>query len=203
MELRQAIMDGQLKPGERIRQDEIAAEMGVSRVPVREALKVLESEGQVTYEAHRGFSVTSLSLEELEELYLMRRLLEAEAIRRAVPRLDAALLQEMEAAITEMDELSDAGDLVGFTQVNREFHLMLFERAGLPRLFRTIELLWQNSDAYRSVFFNSLGSRQRVQEEHRKILDACEAADVEGVISAMDEHRSNAIADLASILIKR
>lgn len=199
-EIRQEIMTRRLKPGARIGQDEIAERLNVSRVPIREALTVLESEGQVTYQPHRGYTVAKLSLEELEEIYLMRRLLETEAITRAVDNLDDDFVAHLERLIREMDQLSEEDDLLGFTEANREFHLALFERAKLPRLFHMIEVLWQTSDSYRSVFFNDPASRQRAQQEHHQIVAACKARDAGTLISAMEEHRSNAISDLRVLL---
>ena len=199
-EIRQEIMTRRLKPGARIGQDEIAERLNVSRVPIREALTVLESEGQVTYRPHRGYTVAELSLEELEEIYLMRRLLETEALGRALNNIDEDFVAHLEGLIRGMDQLSEEDDLLGFTEANREFHLALFERAKLPRLFRMIEVLWQTSDAYRSVFFNDPNSRHRVQQEHHAIVAACRAEDAVALIIIMDEHRSNAIADLTVLL---
>src|ERR671926_364153 len=98
-EIRRAIMSRELQPGERVRQEQLAERLNVSRVPVREALKVLEAEGQVTYQAHRGYTVVELSLAELEEIYLARRLLETETTRRAVPRVDADLTEHLEDCV--------------------------------------------------------------------------------------------------------
>lgn len=199
-EIRQQIMTRRLKPGARIGQDEVAERLNVSRVPVREALKVLESEGQVTYQPHRGYTVAKLSLGELQEIYLMRRALETEAIRHAVDNVDEDLITRLEGLVLEMDRLSEKDDLLAFTEANREFHLALFERARLPRLFGMVEVLWQTSDAYRSVFFNDPVSRGRAQREHRAVVAACQAKDAGALIAAMDEHRSNAIADLTALL---
>lgn len=199
-ELRREIMTRRLKPGERIRQEVVAERLGVSRVPVREALKVLAAEGQVVYEAHRGYTVTELSLDELKELYLMRRLLETEALRRAMPGVDGAMMGRLWALLEETERICAAGDFLGVMEHDREFHLALFEGAGLPRLSQTIRLLWQNSEPYRSVFLNDPSSRRRARREHRKILAACEAGDADAAISALDEHRANAIADLTAVL---
>lgn len=198
--MRRAIIARELKPGEHVWQEVVAERLGVSRVPVREALKVLTAEGQLVYEAHRGYTVTKLSLEELEEIYLMRCLLESEAIRRAAPGIDDEFTARLGALVEEMDRLSEAGDILGLIERNREFHLSLFERAGMPRLYGTIKVLWQNSDPYRSVFFNDPASRRRAQEEHRLVLEACERRNAEEIIATMDIHRTNAIADLAIIL---
>ena len=199
-EIRRAIMTRELKPGERVRQEDLAERLNVSRVPIREALRVLESEGHVTYEPHRGYTVTKLSVEELKELYLLRRLLETEATRRAVPRVDEELTEHLEALIAEMDELADAGKLLSYAEVNRDFHLLLFERAGMPRLYRLIEVLWQNSESYRSLFLNDPTWYEQAQQYHRAILDACKAKDVASAVAAQDEHRSKAIAGIVALL---
>ncbi|MGB3682909.1 MAG: GntR family transcriptional regulator [Rubrobacteraceae bacterium] len=199
-ELRRAIMARELKPGDRVGQGEVAERFGVSRVPVREALKVLEAEGQVAYRPHRGFTVTELSIAELEELYLMRRLLESEAVRRAIPNVDGELLGRLWELLEETERVCAAGDFLGVMEWDREFHLALFERSRLPRLIQSIRLLWQNAEPYRSVFLNDPASRRRARREHRAIVEACERGDAEGAVSALDIHRDNAITDLAEIL---
>jgi DNA-binding GntR family transcriptional regulator len=170
-------------------------------VPVREALKVLEAEGQVTYQAHRGYTVVALSLEELEEIYLARSLLETEMTRRAVPMLDADLILRLESSIARMDEFAGAGDVLRYAEANWDFHFLLFERAGLPRLYRIIEVLWRVSEAYRGAIFAPtwLGLSRK---DHRRILEACKTGDVDETIAAQDEHRSNALASITAFLEK-
>lgn len=199
-EIRRAIANGELKPGARVHQEHIAKRLGVSRVPVREALKGLESEGQVTYRPQHGYAVAELSLEELAEIYLMRGLLETELLRQATPNVDEELIEHLDSLVTEMEELSKAGDLPTFADVNREFHFLLFERANMPQFIRVTEILWRNSQAYRSIFFNNPSILERIQKEHRQIVDACRVRDTEGIIVTMNEHRSNAIPDLKTIL---
>lgn len=197
--IRQAIMTRKLKPGEWVRQLYLAERLNVSSVPVREALKTLEAEGQVTYQPNRGYTVVQLSVRELEELYLIRRLLETEAARQAVPKFDAELIQRLEALIALMDELIASGDVMRYTETNRDFHLLLSKCAGLPRLYHLIEVLWQNSEAYRSAIF-SPGWCQRAQRDHRAILKACKSRDVAGVIAAQDKHRSDGLAAIIAFL---
>jgi DNA-binding GntR family transcriptional regulator len=200
-EIRRAIMSRELQPGERVRQEQLAERLNVSRVPVREALKVLEAEGQVTYQAHRGYTVVALSLEELEEIYLARSLLEKEMTRRAVPKVDAGLIQHLESSVARMDDFADAGDVLGYAEANWDFHFALFERAGLPRLYRITEVLWRVSEAYRGAIFTStwLG---RARKDHRRILEACKAGDADETITAQEEHRSNALARITAFLEK-
>lgn len=200
-EIRRAIMSRELQPGERVRQEQLAERLHVSRVPVREALKVLEAEGQVTYQAHRGYTVVALSLEELEEIYLARSLLETEMTRRAVPIIDTDLIRQLESSVARMDEFAGAGDVLRYAEANWDFHFSLFERAGLPRLYRIIEVLWRVSEAYRGAIFDPtwLG---RARKDHRRILEACKAGDVDETIAAQDEHRSNALARITAFLEK-
>lgn len=198
-EIRRAIMTGKLKPGEWVRQLDLAERLNVSSVPVREALKTLEAEGQVTYQPNRGYTVVQLSVSELEELYLIRRLLETEAARQAVPTFDAELIRRLEALVGQMDEFIEAGDVVRYTETNRNFHLLLSKRAGLPKLYHLIEVLWQNSEAYRSAIF-SRGWGERAQRDHRAILKACKSKDVAGVIAAQDKHRSNGLTAIIAYL---
>jgi DNA-binding GntR family transcriptional regulator len=198
-ELRRAIAAGELKPGEKIRQGVIAEWLGYSRVPVREALQVLEAEALVTYQPHRGYKVREPSIEEDNELYVIRGLLESEAARRAVPNLDQELLDYLERVLTRMDELSEAGDVGGFKELNEEFHMKIFERCKMPRLFSLIETLWRNSDANRDIFFREATHRERIQEEHRQILDACRSGDSDAVVAAFKKHRDNSIRYLATL----
>ncbi len=198
-EIRQAIMTRRLKPGQWVRQWDLARRLNVSSVPVREALKTLEAEGQVTYEPYRGYKVVELSVDQLEEIYLARGLLEEEVTRRAVENVDDELIRRLERSLLRMDELAGAGDVLGYNEANREFHFLLFERAGLPRLCHMIDLLWQNSEAYRGLIFNPEWSRQ-AHEDHRAILEACKARDADRVVAAQERHRANAMENIIGYL---
>ncbi|MDP9484586.1 MAG: GntR family transcriptional regulator [Actinomycetota bacterium] len=191
-EIRQAIMTRRLKPGQWIRQLDVAKRLNVSSVPVREALNTLAAEGQVVHKRHRGYKVVELSREQLEEIYLARRLLEDEVTRQAVPRVDAELARLLEDAVDRMERLASLDDVVSYTEANRNFHLLLFERSGLPRIVGMIEVLWQNSEVYRGLIAD-LTWYEWAQEDHRKILRACKARDVDGAIAAQEEHRKNAL----------
>ncbi len=157
-ELRRTIVTGELKPGEQILQDALAERFGVSRVPLREALKILEGEGQVTYQPHRGYFVTELDVDDLREVYRIRDLLESEAARIAVPLLTDTDLDRLEAAADDVDRADQSGDLVAMTAANRVFHFTLLEAAKMPRLVRLSRVLWDATDAYRSFYYADPGS---------------------------------------------
>jgi len=198
-ELRRRILVGDLRPGEPIRPDQVGAELRVSRVPVREALKILEGEGQVRYRAHHGYVLAELRREDLLEIYRIRRLLEDEAAREALPRLGPAELATMRASCDEMESFG-AADVAAMAVANRRFHLTLLEASGMPHLLHHIRLLWNASDHYRSMYYLDEGHRAEVHEDHRRILAAARGGDVEGLISLLDAHRDRAIAGLAPAL---
>ena len=125
--VRDLILRDDLKPGDRIRQEEIAERTGASRLPVREALRILEAEGLVTHERHKGASVPSLSMHELDVVYRMRERLEPVALAESLPQLTAADLTRL-AGIQEQIEANT--DLGRFIELDREFHLGSY--AGLP-----------------------------------------------------------------------
>jgi DNA-binding GntR family transcriptional regulator len=194
-ELRQAIMTRRLKPGQWIRQLDVAQRLNVSSVPVREALNTLAAEGQVVHERHRGYKVVELSREQLEEIYLARRLLENEVTRRAVPKMDAELARLLENLVGRMEQLAALNDIVSYAEANRDFHFLLFEQAGLPRIVGMIGVLWQNSEAYRGLIADPTWY-EWAQKDHRKLLGACKARDVDGAIAAQEEHRNNALSKI-------
>jgi DNA-binding GntR family transcriptional regulator len=195
-------MSRRLAPGERVRQVDIANRLGVSSVPVREALQTLEAEEQVTYEPHRGYTVARLSIQEVEEIYRMRELLEREATRQAVPRVDEDLIWWLRERLLYLNELIESHEMLDYTEANRDFHLRLFEQSGMPRFVRTIERLWQNSEAARGSIFDDPGWKERTKNDHQNIVDACEARDVEAAIRAQDEHRVEALASIKRLYRK-
>ena len=199
-ELRRFIITGRLRPGQQIVQDALAVQLGVSRVPLREALKILEGEGQVTYVAHRGYFVTELSLSDLLEVYRIREILEAEAVSVAVPRITAVDIERMEVAERDVRAASDIADVIAMTSANRRFHFALIEACALPRLVRLIRLLWDATEVYRSVYYNEADNRELVGSEHRALVEAVRAGDAAKILLVLAAHREHAIAALRPVL---
>ena len=199
-ELRRAIIAGEFLPGQPLRQNTLAERFGVSRVPVREAFKVLESEGQVVYEPHRGHKVASLSLTDLLEVYRIRQLLEAEAARVAVRNRSGGVLASMRAAASDVESASAAGDLLKMTEANRRFHFELLAAARMPRLERIVRVLWDATEAYRFVYYGAEDNRARVEREHARIVEAYAEGDAELLVALLDEHREHAVDALRTFL---
>lgn len=195
-ELRRAITTGRIRPGAPIRQDVVAAEFGVSRVPLREALKTLQGEGLVSYQAHRGYFVEDLSMADLREVYRIREILEREAVTRATAGLTTDGLAVLERAQDEVESAAATGDVLAMAAANREFHMRIYEYGGMPRLVRLIRTLWDATDAYRSIYYGEPGNRDRVIAEHRALLDALRGHDAEEAVRVLDAHRAHAVAAL-------
>jgi len=199
-QLRRLIVAGEIAPGRPIRQDAIAQQLGVSRVPLREALKTLEAEGQVVYRPHRGYAVAELALADLEEVYRLRELLEAEAVRAACPHYTTEELARLEGLRRDVDRAAEQDDLVGMIAANRRFHFALLEPCGMPRLLRMVRTLWDSTDAYRAVYYNAEDNRSRVRREHERIARAAADRDAEHLVSLLDEHRRHAVEALRTTI---
>jgi DNA-binding GntR family transcriptional regulator len=201
--IRAAIVNRQLLPGEPVRADVIAAQLGISRIPVREGLRILEAEGLVVSVPNKGMTVAEMTPADIHEIYFLRGMLETEAARRAVPALDASSLEELDDLVKEMARALGAGDLVGFFSANKRFHFAISEGSGMSHLMAVIRTLWHKSDAYRSLYLADQEHRERVHREHLGILRACQRRDVDEVVRLLDEHRSHAEATILAVLDER
>ncbi|HEY2717113.1 MAG TPA: GntR family transcriptional regulator [Solirubrobacterales bacterium] len=199
-ELRRAIVAGELRPGQRVGQEEIAERLGLSLAPVREALAALEQEGQLTYRPRRGYFVTELRLEDLREIYELRALLEDRAARRAAPLLDADALERIELAAREVVEAAAAGDVAAELAANRRFHFALLEAPGQPHALRLIRLLWDSTETYRALYYNSPREREEAVRAHERIVAALRAGDADRLVAELDAHRRRALDRLGEIL---
>lgn len=198
--LRWLIVSGGLRPGQRVNQEAVAERVGLSVAPVREALRVLEQEGQVTYLPRRGYFVTELRVEDLVEIYELRRVLEARAVRSALPTIDDDTLQRIAEAAQDCAAAADHGDVIAELAANRQFHFAIMEAPGQPHTTRLIRLLWDSTEAYRAMYYNAPEERLASLEAHDRIIDAIVARDVERVITEMDDHRERALSVLRRIL---
>ena len=191
--LREDLLTRSLLPGQQIVQEALAEQYGVSRVPLREALKELETEGLVTHEPHRGYFVTELNTAEMAEVYTIRALLEAEAIRRACQNLsdsDLARIEELRIAV----EVSLATqDLESIASANRAFHFAIFDACELPRLVRLLRTLWDATDAYRSLYFEDASTHENMCQEHADHLGALMRRDPESAIETQRLHREGSV----------
>lgn len=183
--LRAAIADGRLEAGQRLRQEEIAAEFGVSHIPVREALRELEGQGLVTVLPRRGAVVTALTPNEVEEVVEMRVILECAALRHAIPRATPQILAQAAAALDAIDCESDN---TRWSALNWQFHASLYKAAERPRLFATIESLYASVGRYLQVEETVLNNLPHSQEEHRRLLRLVEMQRADEAAELLTQH---------------
>jgi DNA-binding GntR family transcriptional regulator len=174
--LREAILSGEIVPGERIRQEEVAARFGTSRLPVREALRILEAEGLTEHHTHKGARVPRLDRHEVDVIYQMRERLEPLALAESLPHLgedDFRRLEEIQARIEANEDIAE------FLALDREFHLLTYAGCPIDQLSSMVVRLWNSTQHYRRTFMNLTGPARRwvVNAEHRLILDAVERRD--------------------------
>jgi DNA-binding GntR family transcriptional regulator len=169
--LRDAILHGRLLPGDRIRQEDIAARFGTSRLPVREALRMLEAEGLTEHEPNKGARVPRLTQHEVEMIYRMRERLEPLALVESLGRMtevDHERLEEVQRRI------EDNQDLERFLDLDREFHMLTYSGCAIDPLNSMVTRLWNSTQHYRRAYV-ALGGTGRmwvINSEHRLILDA-------------------------------
>jgi DNA-binding GntR family transcriptional regulator len=198
--LRRAIVAGELRPGSRIGQDEFAGQMGVSIAPVREALRILEQEGQVTYLPRRGYFVTALEIADLEEIYGLRAQLEASAARQAAQGLDEVGLERIALAASDFVDAVDTADVAAELEANRRFHLTILDSPDHPHTMRLIRQLWDSTEAYRALYYNLADERRAAVAAHDRILAALRARDAELLVRELDSHRERALVVLRQVL---
>ncbi|GIW01602.1 MAG: hypothetical protein KatS3mg058_3005 [Roseiflexus sp.] len=176
--LRDMILSGELAPGSRLDQNELARRFGVSLVPLREALARLQSRGLVRIVPHRGVFVESLSVEELLDIYQVREALEELAARLAAPRLTVADLATLDRLKIEMEQTATIDDFDAFLDLHREFHFTIYRAAGRRHLVQLIAQLWDLSARYRRFQLYAFPERARASLfEIQAILDACHRRD--------------------------
>lgn len=183
--VRRLIMEGELAEGVQLRQDELGARFGVSRSPVREALRRLESEGLVAYHANRGAIVSGLSLADALELLDIRIALECRALRLAVPNMSDTDFERIEATERAYARCRDV-PLLG--ELNREFHLALCLPADRPRLQALIAESFDKVGRFMRRQVSMATGKQRPVREHHAIVRACREGDVEAAVGLLEAH---------------
>ncbi len=196
--LRDAIVGGQLPPGTPLRLAQISERLGVSVMPVRDALHQLEAERLVDTMPRRGAVVSSVSIEDAEETYTVRAALEALAARHAVARLSDADLDDIRAAFDRMADAQASGDLGSYIEADHAFHQRLYQASGRDRLIRAISELTERSRRYSPYVYKAWLPLDRTLADHRPILEAIESRDPILAERLTYEHMSAAAARLVA-----
>jgi DNA-binding GntR family transcriptional regulator len=195
-ELRNAIVRGDLAPGAKIRQEITATQLGISLIPLREALKTLASEGVVTYLPQRGYFVTELPVDAIRHIYAVRDLLEAQTEREAIKRIAEPEVDAMRTHLRAQARAVDDRDAVEMIAANRRFHFTIFERCPNPWLVRLVTQLWDTVDPYRVLSYRRMwlhtdegGIPAEILAEHEEIVDALTHRDRRQALRLLAAHR--------------
>jgi len=195
--LREAITTGHLRANQPLPQDEIAAQLNVSHIPVREALRQLQSEGLVTYQPNRGAQVSALGPDEIREIYEIRAILETAAIRRAVLRLSGAELQRAAAILTAAEATTDGAE---WGSLDVDFHELIYRLDDRPRFRELIDGLLRRVDRYWLILGLMLTHREEFEREHRALLEAVGARDADLAADLLGRHLTGAATRLVAAL---
>jgi len=183
--LRDRILSGRLAAGTPLRQEQLAAELGISRIPLREALKQLEAEGLVAITSHKGATVAELSIAEIDELFQLRLRLETWVLELAVPKLTAVDLAALDALIAEQqapDNLARWGDL------NWQFHEVMYRAADRPVTLKMLKRIHDNIDRYLRFEISTSNGRARALHEHQTLLAHCRAGETIKAVQLLEAH---------------
>lgn len=190
--IREAIIAGQLRPGERLMEIQLADEMGVSRTPVREAIRKLELEGLVIMIPRKGAYVSGLSMKDISEVFEIRSALEGLAAELAAERITDEELESLERHLVRIAESIERGDLITVVEIDTDFHSMLYTASRNQRLSQIINNLREQIQRFRQTSLSYPGRMRNALEEHRRIVEAISTRDPELARKAAQDHIENA-----------
>lgn len=200
LQLRRWIQSAELSPGVRLDQEDLAARLGVSRVPIRQALVKLEADGLVTSRPHIGATVAPVSLADAEDVYASRRVLESMLADAGALRIEPTTLTDLQDLLDRQRQALSEGDNPRFLELDREFHQTIYQSSGYVRSLELVDRLRDLSDRYVAVFLGSVDRAHVALDEHQRILDALKVANGEAAAQATQEHVARGLEVLREIV---
>jgi DNA-binding GntR family transcriptional regulator len=202
--LRDQIIRGEIGEGTQLRQDAIATQYQVSRIPVREALRQLDAEGLIAIVPNRGAVVPALSPDDIEELFAIRALLEPEILKRSIPQLTKEDFAEADAILRKyVSELRREDHVSGWGRLNWQFHSTLYSRANQPRFMAIIRNVNNSGERYTRLQLYLTHGIKRANEEHHQILELCRRRDVDAACKLLRAHIEYAGQSLKQVVHER
>ncbi len=186
--IREAIIEGRVVPGQRLKEEELAHELGISRTPIREALHLLQAEGLVEASPNRGATVRVHEVADLEDMYELRALLEGQAARRAAGKITPAHLDELRESCDRFELLLEGGDLMAVVKENAYFHETILAAAGSERLTGMVHQVVAMPLVYKSYIWYSSAQVAASHHCHRQLVHALERRDAQRAELIMREH---------------
>lgn len=197
--LRARILLGEIGGGTRLAQGLLSKEIGTSRIPIRDALKRLEGDGLVVCDQAGRYTVLQFQLEDLEEVYAIRRRLEPFAVEKAVEAMTSSAMANIESLFSKLSKAAQRRQLDRYSEINVNFHMAIYQASGMDRLVRIIRSLYVGVFPFTPMMLE--GRLARSQQEHEKLMARIAARDCTGAALAMDRHIENAGAELRRSMI--
>ncbi len=200
-EVRAKIVLGEFEPGERLPIEQLAEELGISRVPLREAIRSLESEGMITTTPHRGAIATPMSIQDAEDAYTLLELAELRAVERAARATDHSSTRIMHASLETMRAHVDEPHVTREAlEAHRAFHFAFFDRAGEGLLLRQLRILWYTCERYVMSSIPSNSRAAQALKEHEELARLVEEGDVDGAREHLRHHLQSSFAAVREYL---
>lgn len=194
--MRERILNGEFHEGDQLRQEAIANEYSVSRMPVREAFRQLEAFGLIEMQTHRGAVVKALPLDEIAEVFDLRVLLECDALRRAVPLMRDADLDAAAGLLAQLEDAYGERDLARWGALNSAYHESLYEPSGRVQSLAMIRALNTQTDRFIRMQLLFTEATAKAEADHREMLGLCRARDTDAVVEFLEGHIRRACTDL-------
>ncbi|MBD1391407.1 GntR family transcriptional regulator [Neiella sp. HB171785] len=199
--LRERILSGELKAGSALRQAALAAQVGVSRIPIREALLQLEAEGLVEFEPHKGATVACMSKAMVDDLFELRALIECDLLSRSIPQMTE---QDFELAAHSLDTMERAWQredaIAIWSDMNMDFHMSLYRAANRPHVLELVRTLNHNSGRYVRMNLLLTGAKPRSELEHRQLLELCQQQQVDPACELLRTHILDSAAEIKELI---
>ena len=187
--LREKILSGEIKAGQALRQAALAAELNVSRIPVREALMQLQTEGLVIFEPHKGATATELNADQVDELFELRAMLESDLLANSILNMTDEKLEEATQLLKKLDiALGKENAANTWSELNSSYHNCLYSGANRPQTQEVVDTLNKNADRYIRMHLLWAGGISKADSEHNEILALCKAKNVEKAVALLKQH---------------
>jgi len=202
--LREKILSGEITAGEPLRQDAIAKEFSVSRIPVREALLQLEAQGLVYFEPHKGATATELLPSEIIELFELRALVESHVLEKAIDNMTEQDLQKASEIVQAFDEAVESGTRIEtWSDLNYSLHAALYSPAKMPQAMEVIHTLNIKSDRYIRLQLLLTSSVDKAEAEHKELVELCRKGDKTGACELLRSHIREAGLAIHDLLVEQ
>lgn len=202
--IREKILCGEIQAGQPLRQAALAEELNVSRIPVREALLQLEGEGLVSFEAHKGATATELNIDQVDELFELRAMLESDLLSASIPHLTESDILEAKIILAELDNtLGKENAANAWSELNSRYHNCLYSGAEKPQTKDLVNILNKNSDRYIRMHLLWAGGISKVESEHASLLSLCQSGDIEAATKLLKQHILGVKDEIKHFLLQR